>query len=106
MNPKEQFISTLTPDQKQTIHEHFDTIYECPVLIDHEYKIAYLAWMWANGKVYDTSDHDLHFNEEEAGVSMKDYEITFEDDYEQGGINLRIIHDYYNIHQLIEKLNW
>lgn len=101
-----QFIDSLTPQKQQTLHEHFDTIYECPVLSEHEYKIAYLAWLWANGKVYDAGNHDFYINEEEAGVSMTDYEITFEDDYEHGGINLQLLYDYYGMNQLIEKMKW
>lgn len=101
-----QFIDNLTPQQQQTLHEHFDTIYECPVLSEHEYKIAYLAWLWANGKVYDAGDHDFFINEEEAGMSMTDYEITFEDGHEHGGINLQYLYDYYAMNQLIEKMKW
>ncbi len=106
MKTKEQFINKLTAEQKQSLHEHFDTIYECPVLTDHEYKIAYLAWLWANGKVYDAGDHDFFIKEEETGMSMADFEITFEDGYEHGGINLQYLYDYYTMHLLIEKMGW
>ena len=106
MNQKEQFISNLTAEQKETLRQHFDTIYECPEMTEHEFKIAYLAWLWANGKVYDIGNHHLVIDEKESGVDMNDYEITFEDDYEHGGISLQYMYDYYTFDQLIEKMKW
>ena len=106
MNPKEQFISSLTAEQQETLRQHFDTIYECPELTEHEFKIAYLAWLWANGKVYNEGDMGFNFYEEETGIRMEEYEITFEDDYELGGINLDYMYNYYSLEKLIEKMNW
>ena len=106
MNQKEKFISNLTSEQQETLRQHFDTIYECPEMTEHEFKIAYLAWLWANGKVYNEGDMGFNFYEEETGIPMEDYEITFEDNYEEGGINLDYIYRYYSLEELIEKMNW
>lgn len=106
MNPKEQFISSLNSEQQEILRQHFNTIYECPEITGHEFKIAYLAWLWAQGLVYDEGDMGFNFYEEETGVPMKDYEITFEDNYELGGVNLDYMYGYYSLEKLIEKMNW
>ena len=106
MNPKEQFISSLTAEQQETLRQHFDTIYECPEMTEHEFKIAYLAWIWANGNVYNEGDMGFNFYEEETGIQMEEYEITFEDDYELGGVNLDYMYGYYSLGELIEKMKW
>jgi len=106
MNPKYQFISNLTAEQTETLRQHFDTIYECPEMTEHEYKIAYLAWLWANEKVSELGDHDFVIDEKESGLKMDDLAITFEDDYEHGGISLQYLYEYYSFGQIFEKMKW
>jgi hypothetical protein len=103
---KQPFISSLTLEQQQILKDHINTIYECKELTEHEYNIAYLAWLWAQGRVYYDDNFSLEFDEKEAGISMEAFEITFEDDYRLGGTNLQITYDYYCLDQLIGKMKW
>ena len=97
-------IRNLTPEQKQALLEHFDQIYECKELTDHEYKIIYLALMWATGKVYRLEDGFPEFDENEAEISMTDYEITFEDE-DSVGVNLDWTYIYYSLDKIIKIID-
>ncbi len=105
MNKKEELISSLTQEQKQALLDHFNEIYECNELTDHEYKIIYLAWLWANGLVYELDDGWYAFDEDKTGMSIKDYDITFEAE-PSGGANLDLFYDYYNLDKMIKLMGW
>ncbi len=98
---KKGFIEQLTGKQKELILVHFNTIYECRELTDHEFKIIYLAWLMGEGKVKWTeqiiiSDYDVEFDD-------NDFEITFESD-EQGGVNLDFTREYYDLDEIYRML--
>lgn len=103
MNKKDTLIQSLTTEQSDALVKHFDAIYECNELSETEYKIIYLAWLWAKDYVKDIGDGFLFFDEAEAGVPLSDYEITFESEI-SGGMNLNLMHQYYNIDEIIEIL--
>ena len=103
MNKKANLIQSLTAGQSEALVKHFDTIYECNELSETEYKIIYLAWLWAKDYVKDFGNGFLIFDEAEAGVPLSDYEITFESE-SSGGINLNLMNQYYNIDEIIEIL--
>ena len=97
-----QFKEQLTSTQLEKLLAHFDSIYECKALGNHEFKIAYLAYLWKNKKVilgnqgYDIPDAKA------LGIDVfSDYEITFEDE-DSGGVNLGVLHSYYLINELEE----
>lgn len=92
---KAAFVESLTVNQKELLLSHFDTIYECPILGEHELNIAYLAWLYGNGHVMQSEEFtmtnmDVEFNEE-------DYEIGFEDEDNQGGVNLELTRSFYDL---------
>ena len=105
MNKKQDVISNITPEQKQSLLAHFNEIYECKELTDHEDKMIYLAWMWANGIVYSNEMGVSEFNPNDAGVALEDYEITFEDE-SPGGSNLDLMYQYYNLDKIIKIMKW
>lgn len=97
-----QFKDQLTPTQLEKLLEHFDGIYECTEIGDHELKMSYLAYLWKNNEVvlYDFG-YEIP-NAATLGIDVfKDYEITFEDE-DPGGVNLGVLHSYYVIHELEE----
>ena len=105
MNKKQDVISNITPEQKQSLLAHFNEIYECKELTDHEYNMIYLAWMWANDLVYKLDDGWYEFDEDKTGMSIKDYEITFEAE-PSGGSNLDLLYDYYNLDKMMKLMDW
>lgn len=105
MMNKTELINKLTEEEKKKFLEHFDAIYECKQLGEHEYKIIYLAWLWANGYVFREQHGMSEFNESEVGISLDDYEITFEDE-DSGGVNLDTMYMYYGIDEMIELMSW
>jgi hypothetical protein len=100
-----QFKSELSETEKEQLIGHFDEIYVCSQLDDHEYKMAYLAYLWKNGRVINDMNegHAEIINEKELGVELfRDYEITVEaDETEQGGVNLDLMYDFYRFDELI-----
>ena len=105
MSKKEEVTSSITPAQKQALLAHFNEIYECKELTDHEYNMIYLAWMWAKGIVRPDEMGMSYFDQEEAGVDLFDYELTIEVD-PSGGVNLDILHDYYKVDKIIDLMGW
>ena len=101
---KQEFINNLSEEQKQSIVNHFDTIYECSELTNHEYKITYLAWLWKKEEVYSCEDGSWTLPEDIADVDIMDYEITIEDET-SGGVNLDVTYDYYNFDKLMSIFN-
>jgi len=104
MNKKENLLKNLTSLQKVELLKHFNTIYECIELSEMENKIIYLAWLWKNGYVRKLEDGWMEFDETEAGVSLDDYEVTFEAE-PSGGSNLALFYDYYDIEKIMAILN-
>jgi hypothetical protein len=102
---KSLVLSKLTVDQKKELLAHFNSIYECTELGEHEYKIIYLAWLWANGFVVRSESGMRTFDAGEAGVPITDYEITIEDDH-KGGVNLDVTSMYYDIDKIIKLMKW
>ncbi len=105
MKSKEEIIARLTDELKKSLIVHFNSIYECKELEEHEYKIIYLAWLWANGLVYKGKDGMTTFEESETGVPLTDYEITIEDEV-SGGVNLDLMRSYYDLDKLIQLMKW
>ena len=105
MSKKNEFIQNLTQEQQENLLEHFNSIYECRELSEHEFNMAYLAWIWAKGLIYKDISGISLFNEEEAGVQLTDYEITIENEV-GAGINLDLTYDYYDLDRLIKKMRW
>lgn len=104
MIKKTELISKLTDAQKKELQEHFNSIYECPKLAEHEHNIIYLAWLWANGQIIGDESGSM-LDDYVTDVKMDDYEITFEDD-EGGGINLDFFYDFYQLDKIMELMNW
>ncbi len=98
-----QFKEQLTTSQLEKLLAHFDGIYECTEIGDHELKMSYLAYLWKNKEVVlDDFGYEIP-NAANLGIDvMKDYEITFEDE-DSGGVNLGVMYDYY-IFQTLEQL--
>jgi hypothetical protein len=105
MSKKTEVISNLTTDQKTALLSHFNSIYECTELTEHEEKMIYLAWMWNQGIVHRNNDRLPEFEEKEAGVPMEDYEITIEDEI-TGGINLNMMYSYYQLDEIKKIMQW
>jgi hypothetical protein len=100
---KPMVINNLTADQKKELLAQFNTVYECKELGEHEYKIIYLAWLWANGFVVKSESGMSTFDAGEAGVPITDYEITIEDE-RKGGVNLDLTRMYYDIDKIIKLI--
>lgn len=99
------FKSTLNKEKTNRLISHFDEIYSCTELSEHEFRIAFLAYLWKNDFVLNSSEFGYEIlNETELGIDIyKDYEISFEaGEAGSGGINLGITYDYYNLSQLME----
>lgn len=108
----QHFSVQLTKEEKQLLLTHFNTIYECQELTEHEYKMIYLALLWANGFVYRLENGFAFFDEERAGIRYDAYEISFEDGvygvdgYGAGGMNLDLTYGYYDIDEIINLMRW
>lgn len=99
-----QFRDQLSENQLKSLLSHFNDIYECDVLNEHELKISYLAYLWKNNQVVLTDFGYEILDPDRLGIDVfKDYEITFEQDPEDaGGVNLGVTYDYYNFIELID----
>ena len=100
---KAAYIKSLTPDQKEVLLSHFNTLYECHALGEHELNIAYLAWLLGEKHVmisdgFIMNDMNVEFNQD-------DYEISFEDEDTPGGVNLELTRSYYELDKIYTKLN-
>ena len=105
LTKKEQSLKSIRPEQKQSLVKHFDSIYECSALSEHEEKMIYLAWMWKNGIVYRNEEVWPEFDEKEAGVPLRDYEITIE--YEMKDcVNLNLTHNFYDLPGIQKIIKW
>lgn len=95
-----EFQAQLDEQKLQNILDHFNTIYECPELSEHEMKIAYLAWLWKEGYVYGDGGQE-YILEEETGMEIMEYEISIEAD-PPGGVNLFVLYDFYNFDEMMK----
>ena len=100
---KAAYINRLTADQKDVLLNHFNTIYECTVLGEHELNITYLAWLLGEGHV-KVSD-DFIMNDMDVEFNQDDYEISFEDEENPGGVNLELTRSYYDLDKVFTILN-
>lgn len=91
-----QFKEQLNPAQLDKILVHFNDIYECAKLEDHELKICYLAYLWKNKEVvFNEFGYEIP-NAAALGIDVEaDFTITFEDEDAAGFVNLGLLHDYY-----------
>lgn len=105
INTLDFVIDNLTADQKKKLLDHFNTIYKCAELTDHEYRIVYLAWLWANGFVYYDENGESVIDEKNSDLPLSTYEITFEAD-ESGGVNLDYFNMYYGIDKIVKLTDW
>ena len=99
------FKNEMTQVIKKALIVHFNEIYVCSKLEEHEIKIAYLAYLWKNGQVINEPGYIVEIlNEKEHGVDLhKDYEITVEaGPDENGGVNLDLMYDFYRFDELME----
>lgn len=104
INTLDYVIDSLTDDQRKKLIEHFDSIYECNELTDHEYKIIYLAWLWANGFVYREESGMSMIDEKNSDLPLNAFEITIEDEY-KGGVNLDLMYSFYSIDRIMQITN-
>lgn len=102
---KSLIINNLTDDQKGLLLSHFDSIYECRELTEQEYKIVYLAWLWANGFVNRVENGMSTFEESETGIPLTDYEINYEDEM-KGGVNLELTYMFYKVDEINKLMKW
>lgn len=100
---KDQFIKQLNTQKTADIIKHFDDIYLCTELGEHEKNIIYLAYLWKNDLIIDTGDGVMDIDERVEDADLMDYELTFEVD-EPGGVNLDITHEYYQLNELINLI--
>lgn len=105
INTLDYVIDSLTGDQKKKLIEHFDSIYECSELTDHEYKIIYLAWLWVNGFIYMDESGMSMIDEKNSDLPFSAFEITIEDEV-TGGINLDLMYTFYSIDKIISLMGW
>ncbi len=101
---KTELINQLTEEEKKKLLAHFNTIYECKQLNEHEYNIIYLAWMWANGHIVDTGTGST-FDESKVDAVHEDYEVSFESDT-SGGMNLDLFYEFYELDKIMELMGW
>jgi hypothetical protein len=95
---REGFVRNLSPVQKELLGAHFNTLYACDALGEHELNITYLAWLV--GKELLHFGNDLIMADPGVEFNEKDYEITFEDETLAGGINLELTDAFYNLDRI------
>lgn len=101
---KDQVLSNIDAVTQQALLGHFNTLYECEALGKHEWNIVYLAWLWANDYVFSDEDGMAWFDQDEVGMDIMDYELTFEVE-DSGGLNLDVTHDFYELGKLAVIIN-
>lgn len=95
---RQAIISGLTPSQQARLQAHFAALYPCSELGQHEHNIIYLAWLWQNGHVTSDPAIGYRFDEQPAGISLGDFEVTFEaGEGEGGGVNLGLTREFYDL---------
>ncbi len=96
---------SLTDGQKKLLLEHFNSIYECNELAEHEYRIIYLAWLWTNGFVYREQNGMSNIDKKTSDLPLSAFEINFEDD-DKGGVNLDLTYNFYGLDEIISFMKW
>lgn len=100
-----QFIQGLTDTVKKDIVQHFDSIYLCSALAEHEEKIIYLAYLWREGLILQDGHGMATIDSRVTDVEDMDYELTFEvEEGNEGGTNLDVTYEYYQLGDLIELI--
>lgn len=105
INTLDHVIDSLTGDQRKKLIEHFDSIYECSELSDHEYRIIYLAWLWANGFVYREESGMSMIDEKNSDLPLSAFEVTIEDEV-TGGVNLDLMYSFYSVDKIVGLTDW
>ncbi|MFW6272223.1 MAG: hypothetical protein ACOC2U_00370 [bacterium] len=105
MMQKAELKNKLQETQKEKLLAHFNEIYECHELGEHEYNIIYLAWLWADGFVIK-DEYGSMLDNSVKDVGYNDYEITFEDGEGGGGMNLDYFYVFYQLDKIMELMNW
>lgn len=108
MSNKEKFFRNLSEEKKKALLAHFTALDKTQHkrLSDYERRIIYLAWMWKNGLVTKRENGYYAFDEDKAGVSLRDYEdIPFQESiFYPYSYNLESIHTQYNLSRLMALL--
>jgi len=95
---KAAYLKTLSGQQKEELLDHFNFIYECASLGEHELNIVYLAWLLGKGHVMLSEGFIM--NEMDVEFDQYDYEISFENEDLKGGINLEYTRSFYDLEKL------
>ncbi len=97
------FKQNITGELNEKLLAHFNNVYECSKLEEHELKIAFLAYLYINDNMYtDGVSLDIPSG---LGVEWADYEISFEGGEGcGGGVNFDITYDFYDFAGLSELL--
>jgi|SRR5690554_1888011 len=98
---KKEFETQLDKSKLAQLIQHFDSIYFCENLSEHEKNIIYLAYLWKNKRVHNEGDGFIFIDDSIRDVSDIDFELTFEVE-ESGGTNLNITYDYYYFDDLMK----
>ena len=108
MSKKEKFFRNLSDEKKKALLAHFTSLNKTQHkrLSDFERRIIYLAWLWKNGLVTKRENGYYAFDEDKAGVSLRDYEdIPFRESiFYPYSYNLESIHMQYNLSRLMTIL--
>lgn len=99
---KIDFLNSLSIDDLANIHIHFNTIYECKELTEHEKNIVWLSWLLGEGLLM-VSDGFLMYEMSEVEFEHTDYEVTFEAE-PSGGVNIDLFRDYYELDKLYTEV--
>jgi hypothetical protein len=108
MSNKEKFFRNLSEEKKKALLAHFTALDKTQHkrLSDYERRIIYLAWLWKNGLVTKRENGYYAFDEDKAGVSLREYEdIPFRESiFYPYSYNLESIHTQYNLSRLMAIL--
>ncbi|MFN3557443.1 MAG: hypothetical protein ACK4VN_15905 [Bacteroidales bacterium] len=107
----QQFADSFDRSQTRNFSLHFieftDYFEYADVLGEEEYKLVYLAWLWAHGWVYNNGESYYFIKQSETGLSMKDFALYDEVEYDQRGkTDLLYTYLYYELDELRERMGW
>jgi hypothetical protein len=108
MNKKEAFFKNLSKEKMEKLQSHFTLIFnkKAEDLDADARSIVYLAWLWKNGLVTKGENGFYAFDEDEAGVSLSDYEDIYfaETIFMPGSYNLESLYIQYNLERIMAIL--